>query len=119
MSAVTFFEKFLGLQQQRTESAVASYRELVAAISTGQEPNPIDVEHLLAEAGKSLDDLRKDVEHDQRRMALTAAGAATPKLKDQRRKLDEQIAAADRTLEAAEKTARRDDGPALLPPPRG
>ena len=103
MIAVIFFEKFLGLQQQRTESAVASYRELVAAISTGQEPNPIDVERLLAEVGKSLDDLRKDVEHYQRRMALKASVAAMPKLKDQRRELDEQIAAADRTLEAAEK----------------
>jgi len=103
MSAVSFFEKFLGLQQQRAESAVASYRELVSGIAAGEEPNPAEVERLLAEAGKSLDELRQDVEHYQRRMALRAAVAAMPKLEDQRRTLDEQIAAADRILEDAEK----------------
>ena len=103
MTALSFFEKFVGHQQQRAQSAIAGYRELVPAIATGDEPNPAEVERLLAEAGKSLDDLRKDVEHYQRRMALKAAVAAVPKLEDQRRELDEQIAAADRILEAAEK----------------
>lgn len=36
-------------------------------------------------------------------MALKATVAAIPKLKDQRRELDEQIAAANRILAAAEK----------------
>jgi len=103
MTALSFFEKFVGHQQQRAQSAIAGYRELVPAIATGDEPNPAEVERLLAEAGKSLDDLRKDVEHYQRRLALKAAVAAVPKLEDQRRELDEQIAAADRILEAAEK----------------
>ncbi|RMF20525.1 MAG: hypothetical protein D6760_11390, partial [Deltaproteobacteria bacterium] len=103
MTATSFFEKFIGHQRKRTESAVAGYRELVPAIATGKEPAPADVERLLAEAGKSLDDLRRDVEHYQRRMALKAAVASMPKLEDQRRQLDEQIAAADRLLEEAEK----------------
>jgi len=40
-------------------------------------------------------------------MALKAAVAAMPKLEDERRALDEQIAAADRSFEAAEK--KRDE----------
>ncbi|MEX1026631.1 MAG: hypothetical protein WD049_01300 [Candidatus Paceibacterota bacterium] len=52
---------------------------------------------------KPLDDLRQAVEHYQRRMALRAAVAAMPKLEGQRRDLDDQIAEADRVLEAAEK----------------
>lgn len=102
MSAVSFLEKFLGLQQQRTQTAVASYRELVAGIATGEEPSPTEVERLLAEAKKSLDDLRGDVERYQHRMALKAAAAALPALEAERRTLDEQIAAADKILEAAE-----------------
>jgi len=103
MTALSFFEKFVGHQQQRAQSAIAGYRELVPAIATGDEPKPDEVERLLAEAGKSLDDLRKDVEHYQRRMALKAAVAAVPKLEDQCRELDEQLAEADRIFEAAEK----------------
>lgn len=102
MSVTSFFEKFVGLQQQRTQTAIASYRELVAGLATGEEPNPADVERLLADAGKSLDDLRQAVEHYQHRMALKAAVTAMPKLEDERRALDEQIAAADKILEAAE-----------------
>ncbi len=103
MSVASFFEKFAGHRQQRAQSAVASYRELVAAIATGEEPNPAEVERLLAEADKSLDDLRRDVEHYERRVALKASVAAIPKLEEERNELDKQIAAADRILEAAEK----------------
>jgi len=102
MTALSFFEKFIGLQQQRAQTAIAGYRELVAAIATGKEPTPAEVERLLAEADKSLNDLRQDVERYQRRMALKAAVAAMPKLEDERRALDEQIAKADRILKAAE-----------------
>ena len=103
MSVASFFEKFAGHRQQRAQSAVASYRELVAAIATGEEPDPAEVERLLAEADKSLDDLRRDVEHYERRVALKASVAAMPKLEDERASLEKQIAAADRILEAAEK----------------
>ncbi|MCA9183985.1 MAG: hypothetical protein R3E01_10070 [Pirellulaceae bacterium] len=103
MTALSFFEKFIGHQQLQAQTAIAGYRELVPAIATGKEPNPAEVERLLVDAGKSLDDLRQDVEHYQRRSALKSAVAAVPKLEDQRRELDEQIGEADRILEAAEK----------------
>lgn len=102
MSVTAFFEKFIGLQQQRAQEKVATYRELVAGIAAGDEPNPAEVERLLADAGKSLDDLRRDVEQYQHRMALRATVAEMPALEAERRSIDEQIAAADQTLEAAE-----------------
>ncbi|MCO6454785.1 MAG: hypothetical protein J5I93_05745 [Pirellulaceae bacterium] len=58
MSVTAFFEKLVGLQQQKTQTATTSYRELVAGIATGEEPNPAEVERLLSETGKSVDDLR-------------------------------------------------------------
>lgn len=102
MSVTLFFEKFIGLQQQRAQQKVASYRDLVAGITTGEEPDPAEVERLLADASKSLDDLRQDVEQYQHRMALRALVAEMPALEAERRSIDEQIAAADQILEAAE-----------------
>ena len=84
---------------------------MVAAIATGDEPNPTDVERLLPEANKSLDDLRHDVGHYQRRVALKAAVAAMSKLEGERDALDEQIAAADRTFTAAQKQHDETTGP--------
>jgi hypothetical protein len=102
MSVTAFFEKLVGLQQQKTQTAIASYRELVTGIATGEEPNPADVERLLSETGKSVDNLRKDVETYQQRMEMKAAVAAVPSLQTERQTLDEQIAAADRALKASE-----------------
>jgi predicted RNase H-like nuclease (RuvC/YqgF family) len=64
------------------------------------------VERLLPEAGESLDDLRRDVEHFQHRMALKAAVAAMPAFEAERSTLEEKIAAANKLLEAAEKQHR-------------
>jgi len=103
MSVTAFLEKFMGLQQQKVQATVASCRELVAGIATGEEPNPAEVERLLASTGKSVDDLRHDVERYQHRMALKAMIHSLPRLEAERSEIDEQIAAADRVLEAAEK----------------
>lgn len=102
MSVVSFFEKFLGLQQEKAKATIASYRELVAGIATGEEPNTAVVERLLAGAGKSVEDLKSDVVHYQRRMELKALVAALPGLEEERRQVDEQLAAAQRLLDAAE-----------------
>jgi len=111
MSVTSFIEKIVGLQQQRAQAKVAGYRELIATIAAGQEPNPAEVERLLADAGKSLDDLQRDVELCQRRLGFKAAVAAMPKLEAERKSLDDQIAAADRVLEAAEKQHRDKTAP--------
>ncbi len=103
MSVVSFFEKVVGLQEQRAKQKVAGYRELVAGIATGQHPDPTEVADILADANKSVADLKADVERYQHRMALKALVASMPKLEADRRDIDEQIARADRALQAAEK----------------
>jgi hypothetical protein len=42
MSVSSFFEKCVGLQQQRALTAIATYRDLVAGTATGEEPNPAE-----------------------------------------------------------------------------
>ncbi len=49
MSVTTFFEKMIGLQQQRSQQKQNSYRELVAGIATGEEPSASEVERLLTQ----------------------------------------------------------------------
>lgn len=111
MSVTSYFEKFVGLQQQKVRATVASYCELVAGIASGEEPNPAEVERLLTNAGKSVDDLRHDVERYQHRMALKAMINSLPRLEAERREIDTQIAAADRVLEAAEMQHDESTGP--------
>lgn len=103
MSVTTFFEKMIGLQQQRSQQKQSSYRELVAGIATGEEPSPAEVERLLAETKKSITDLQRDVEAYQHRMALKAIVASLPKLEQEFAQIQQQLAAADRDLEAAER----------------
>lgn len=103
MSVTAFFEKFMGLQQQKVQATVDSYRELVAGIAAGEDPSPAEVERLLGSANKSIDDLRRDVERYQHRMALKAMVNSLPRMEAERREIDSQIAAADGVLEAAEK----------------
>lgn len=103
MSVITFFEKLAGLQQDKTKQQIVSYRQLVANLATGKEPNPAEVDRLLADTGKSVENLRQEVERYQRRLALKTLVNSVPKLEAERREIDEQIAAANRALEAAEK----------------
>lgn len=111
MSVTTFFEKIIGLQQQRSQQKQNSYRELVAGIATGEEPSPAEVERLLAEAKKSITDLQRDVETYQHRMALKAMVASLPKLEEEFAQVQQQIAAADHDLEAAERLHDEITGP--------
>jgi hypothetical protein len=70
MSITAFFEKFMGLQQQKVQATVASYREFVAGIATGEEPDPAEVERLLASAGKSMEE-KAWSEHQRAERELT------------------------------------------------
>jgi chromosome segregation ATPase len=111
MSVTTFFEKMIGLQQQRSQQKQNSYRELVAGIATGEEPSAAEVDRLLAETKKSISDLKHDVETYQHRMALKAIVASLPKLEQEFAQVQQQIAVADRDLEAAERKHDEITGP--------
>jgi hypothetical protein len=111
MSVTTFFEKMIGLQQQRSQQKQNSYRELVASIATGEEPSAAEVERLLAETKKSITDLKNDVEDYQRRFVLKAVVASLPRLEQEFEQVQQQIAAADRVLEEAERRHDEITGP--------
>jgi hypothetical protein len=102
MSVATFFEKFAGLQKQKAKVTTASYRDLVAGIATGDEPEPAEVERVLAAADKSVDDLRHDVERFEHRSSLKALVASMPKLEAEQQELRRQVTKADDVLADAE-----------------
>ena len=93
----------MGLQQKKVQTTIAGYRELVAGIATGEEPDHAEVERLLASTGKSIDDLRRDVKRFQHRMELKALVASLPELDREFADLQKRIASADRELEVAER----------------
>jgi chromosome segregation ATPase len=81
---------------------VADYRELVAKIADGQEPDADQVDYVLHDAGKSLEDLREAVERLHARRRLRELVDALSGLAAERARIEKQIKAADAALEAAE-----------------
>ena len=107
MGTQTFFEKLVGRKRQRDQAVLSNYKQLVEAIANETEPDADEVERLLDESGKTVDDLQADCIKLSRRMRLKASLDRRPNLEAERARLDEQIAAADRLLEEAE--ARHDE----------
>ena len=62
MSLTNLFAKIAGRHQERVQTRKADYRSLVTAIADGKEPDPELVDQILADSGKTLDDLRTAVE---------------------------------------------------------
>lgn len=102
MSLTTLFEKIAGKQKQRAKARVNDFRALVRSIGTGQEPDADQVERVLNESGKSLDDLRAAVELYQQRFAMRTLVNSLPKLEAERKEVERQLTKADEALEAAE-----------------
>jgi hypothetical protein len=102
MSLTGLFEKITRKQQQRAKARVDDFRALVRAIADSQEPDADQVERVLSDTGKSLDDLRAAVELYQRRFAMRAQVNSVPKLEAERKGVEQQLLKADAALEAAE-----------------
>jgi hypothetical protein len=111
MSVSAFFNKLMGHQQQKAHVTTANYRDLVTKIATGHEPSHTEVELLLTSADKSVDDLRRDVERYQHRLALKAMVNSLPKLEEEFAEVQQQIAAVDHDLEEAERKHDRVTAP--------
>ena len=103
MSVPKFFEKMIGLQTQKQQQKVLSYRSIVVDIASGGEPSPQDVERILAENDMSIEDLQRDVERQERRTSLKALVASIPKLEKEYDQVQHQIADANTELEEAER----------------
>ena len=95
-------EKIAGKQKARQQKQIAGYHELVAAIATGNEPDPTLVEETLAKVGKSLTALQADVDLYQKHVALKAMVAMLPDLEEERKEVDDQLVKANQELEDAE-----------------
>ena len=102
MNLTSLFEKIAGKQKQRDKARVNDFRALVRSIGTGQEPDADQVERVLSDAGKSLDDLRAAVELYQKRFAMRTLVNSLPKLEAKRKEVERQLTKADEALEAAE-----------------
>ena len=68
----------------------------------GTEPVPEEVDRILSEAGKSLDELKADVEKAKERIALQALANSLPTLNANRDEIAKQLNALDAEFEKAE-----------------
>ena len=102
MNVSKFFEKMIGLQMQKQQQKILSYRSVVGDIAAGGEPKPSDVEKILADNDKSIEVLKQDVERQVRRTWLKALVTSIPKLEQEYDQIQHQIANANTELEEAE-----------------
>ena len=100
MTITTVIDRIVGKQRERQET---DFCDVVVQIADGNEPDADLVAQSLRDAGKSLDDLQKAVELLQQRRELQKKWDAVPGLMAQRQQLQQQIAKANRELEAAER----------------
>ena len=102
MSLTNLFAKIAGHHQERQQARQADFKSLVQSVANGQEPDPEEVERILAESGKTLEDLQHSVELYSKRRALKATIDEKPKLLKDREQLEKQINQAADALTAAE-----------------
>jgi chromosome segregation ATPase len=62
MSLTNLFAKIAGRHQEHQLARKADFKALVKAVAEEQEPDPEEVERILAESNKSLEDLQRAVE---------------------------------------------------------
>ena len=113
MSLTNLFAKIAGRHQERQLARKADFKSLVKSVADGQEPDPDEVEGVLAETGKTLEDLQHSVELYLKRRALRATIDQKPKLEKDREQIDKQISQASDALTAAEKKYKETTDPLL------
>lgn len=101
MNLSTVFDRIFKAQQQREESRARDYRSLVTEIASGTEPQADRLDQILTASGKSVEQLRADVELHQQRRAWREQYDALPRLDDEQAALERQIADAEKAFEAA------------------
>jgi len=100
MNVTTVIERIVGKQRERQ---AANYSELVVQIADGKEPDADFVAQVLRDADCSADDLQAAVELLERRREMQKKWQRIEQLAAQREDLEQQMAEADRELEAAER----------------
>jgi chromosome segregation ATPase len=113
MSLTNLFAKIAGRHQERQLARKADFKALVKAVAEEQEPDPEEVERILAESNKTLEDLQRAVELYLKRRALKATVDQKPKLEKDREQINKQISQAGEALTAAEKKYKEATDPLL------
>ena len=113
MSLTNLFAKIAGRHQERQQARKADFKALVKAVAEEQLPDPDEVERVLAESNKTLEDLQNAVELYLKRRALKATVDQKPKLEKDREQIDKQIGQAGEALTAAEKKYKETTDPLL------
>lgn len=101
MSLSNVFDRIFKAQKQREESRARDYRSLVAEIAGGKEPQADRLDQILVACGKSVEQLRADVELYQQRRAWREQYDALPRLNEEKAAIERQIADAEKTFEVA------------------
>ena len=104
MSATSIIEKITRLRNTRMQETITSYRDLMVRIARGEELDPDEFEHRMADAARTLDDLQSDIKKHRHRLKLKAAVDAILRLNAECKALEKKIPAADHALKLAEKT---------------
>lgn len=96
-------------QRKREEAAAKDYRALVRQIASDpSKPPAVDrVDDVLRAVGRSVDDLRGDVQTCQHRNGLREQIAAAAKMQSERDTILEQITKADAVFKTAEEAHRQ------------
>lgn len=96
MSISAVLNKIIGRQAARKVERLQSYDELVRAVHAGTEPSEDEIETILESAGRTCDDLTRDVQLAIDRHAWAAQLATEPAFRAEHDKLyGEQIRADD------------------------
>ena len=113
MSLTNLFAKIAGRHQERQLARKADFKALVKAVAEEQLPDPEEVERILEESNKTLEDLQRAVELYLKRRALKATVDQKPKLEKDREQINKQISQAGEALTAAEKKYKEVTDPLL------
>jgi chromosome segregation ATPase len=113
MSLTNLFAKIAGRHQERQLARKADFKALVKAVAEEQLPDPEEVERILEESNKTLEDLQRAVELHLKRRALRATIDQKPKLEKDREQINKQIGQASEALTAAEKKYKEVTDPLL------
>jgi chromosome segregation ATPase len=113
MSLTNLFAKIAGRHQERQLARKADFKSLVKDVAEEREPDPEEVERILEESHKTLEDLQRAVERYLKRRALKATVDQKPKLEKDREQINKQISQASEALTAAEKKYKETTDPLL------
>lgn len=113
MSLTNLFAKIAGRHQERQLARKADFKALVKAVAEEQLPDPEEVERILEESNKTLEDLQRAVELYLKRRALKATVDQKPKLEKDREQINKQLSQAGEALTAAEKKYKETTDPLL------